>query len=430
MNQSTEAAVTYPRWRAWYAYILLYLLFMFDYIDRFVIISLFPFLKSDWGLTDVQCGLMISAVFWSLVVFTLPVGALVDRWSRKKSIGLMSIIWGLATAAGAFTTNFAQLFATRCVVGVGEAGYSPGGAAMISAIFKPEKRARMIGIWQSAIPLGMAVGVTVGGVIAVALGWRHALGIVAIPGIIIAILFFWVKDYKTIALEKSVTADESSSKVKMSKLDVVKELFRSKSLVFNNLAFAACGFTTTAMTTWLPSYFQRFEGMSIERSGLMASVVMLLAIVGAPLSGFLTDQWLKRKSNARMLVPAISCTLAAILLFIAFLFHGSLQFSILLGFGLLVIMYAPGAIAVTQDVVHPGLRSTSHSVNIVIQCLLGSALGPLVIGALSDVYGLDKALQGMPVLLIVAGVLFFAGSFFYKKDVDKVEKVQIVFETR
>lgn len=430
MNDSTRVAESYPRWRAWYCYILLYLLFMFDYIDRFVIISLFPFLKSDWGLTDAQCGLMISAVFWSIVVFTLPVGALVDRWSRKKSIGLMSIIWGLATAAGAFTRNFSQLLTTRFIVGVGEAGYSPGGAAMISAIFKPEKRARMIGIWQSAIPLGMALGISIGGFIAVALGWRHALGIVAIPGIIIGILFFWVKDYKTVALEKSVSVESSSGKVKMSKLDVIKELFRSKSLVLNNLAFAACGFATTAMTTWLPSYFQRFEGMSIERSGLMASVVMILAIIGAPLSGFLTDQWLKRQSNARMLLPALSSTMAAVLLFVAFLFHGSIQFGILLGFGLLVIMYAPGAIAVTQDVVHPGLRSTSHGINIVVQCLLGSALGPLVIGALSDVYGLDRALQVLPVLLIIAGMLFYAGSFFYKKDVDNVEKVQIVFETK
>jgi MFS family permease len=427
-NEAVAQVEEYPRWRAYYAYILLYLLYMFDYIDRFVIVSLFPFLKSDWGLSDAQCGMLVSAVFWSILVFTLPIGALVDRWSRKKSIGVMSIIWGLATAAGAVTQNFGQLFTTRCVVGVGEAGYVPGGAAIISAIFKPELRARMIGIWQSAIPLGQALGIAIGGIIAVSLGWRHALGIVAIPGLIIAIMFFWVKDYKTIQLEKSVPKADSVAKVKMSKIEVIKELFRSKSLVLDNFGVAACQFATVGLSTWLPAYIQRFEGMSIQSSGLMASVVMVLAIVGAPVGGVLTDLWLKKQSNARLLLPAITTMVAAILMFVAFSFHGNIQFAFLLAMGFFVIMFAPGAIAVTQDVVHPGLRSTSNSINIIIQHLLGSAMGPLVIGAVSDIYGLDVALKFIPIFLVVAGVLFFSGSFFYKKDLDAVEKVKIEFE--
>ncbi len=421
----------YPRWRAYYAYILLFLLYMFDYIDRYVIVSLFPFLKNDWGLTDTELGLLVSAVFWSILVFTLPIGALIDRWSRKKSIGIMSIFWSLATLAGAFTANFRQLFTTRCAVGVGEAGYVPGGVAMISAHFPQEKRARMVGIWQAAIPLGSAIGVAVGGLIAQYFGWRHALGIVAIPGFLVAVLFFWVKDYKTVELVKSVPTENEVSKVRMSKRDIVRELFRSKSLVLDNLAFAACAFTTVALTSWLPSYFQRFEGLPIERAGLMSSVVMLLAVVGAPLGGFLTDQWFKKRINARLLLPAISSAISALLLFIGFfMLHGSDQFGILLVVGVTIIMFAPGAVAVTQDVVHPGLRSTSLSICIVVQHLLGSALGPLAIGALSDQYGLDKAMLCLPAFLLLAGILFFAGSFFYRRDVESVEKVEIVFEAR
>ena len=57
----------------YYAFALLFLLYMFDYIDRLVIVSLFPFLKRDWGLTDAQCGLLVSAVYWSILIFSLPV---------------------------------------------------------------------------------------------------------------------------------------------------------------------------------------------------------------------------------------------------------------------------------------------------------------------------------------------------------------------
>lgn len=440
---AAEPQSEYPTWRAYYVYILLFLLYMFDYIDRFVISSLIPYLKTEWLLSDFEVSLFNAAVFWSILAFTLPIGALVDRWSRKKSIGLMAIIWSLATAAGALTRGFWQLFVTRCVIGVGEAGYVPGGAAMISAIFKPEKRARLIGLWQAAIPLGTALGILLGGYIAVRWGWRSALGIVAAPGLVIAILFFWVKDYKTIRLEKQAAANPST-KVKMSKLDIVKELLRSKSLVLNNLGFTACQFTTTALTWWLATYFQRFANVSVESSTQMTSAVMVLAIVGAPLGGFFTDLWLKKQIKARMLFPAITCALSAALLFAAFMVSPTLDFSIplfgksivlsyqfciLIAMGLVIIMFAPGAVAVTQDVVHPGLRSSSASINIMIQHLLGSALGPLVIGAISDVYGLDVALKFLPIFLLVAGVLFFTGSFFYKKDLDAVEKVKIEFES-
>ncbi|MBU1397369.1 MAG: MFS transporter, partial [Proteobacteria bacterium] len=88
---------------------LLFLLYMFDYLDRLVIVSLFPFLKQEWGITDTQCGLLVSAVYWSILIFTLPVSVLIDRWSRVKSIGLMAVLWSAATLACAFTKNFGQL---------------------------------------------------------------------------------------------------------------------------------------------------------------------------------------------------------------------------------------------------------------------------------------------------------------------------------
>ncbi|MFO7985102.1 MAG: MFS transporter [Desulfatiglandaceae bacterium] len=120
---------------AHYIFVLLFLLYMFDWLDRMVVVSLFPFIKADWGLTDTQCGMLISAVSWSIVVLTFPVSIFIDRWSRKKSIGLMALLWSLATAACAFTRNYVQLFVARTVIGVGEAGYAPGGTTTISALF-------------------------------------------------------------------------------------------------------------------------------------------------------------------------------------------------------------------------------------------------------------------------------------------------------
>ena len=426
--KATASETGYPMRWAVYAFVLLFLLYLFDYLDRYVIVALYPFLKTDFGLTDAQCGLLMSGLVWTQVIVALPVGLLLDRWSRKKSIGIMSILWGIASLAGAVTTGFGQLLTTRCVVGVGEAGYGAGGTSIMSGIFKPNLRARMLGFWQAAVPLGTALGVMLGGLIATKYGWRSAIGIVAIPGILVAIMFFWVKDYKTVALTKSETKDDLPAAKKMSFADSIKELFRARSLIFVNIAFPLCMFGTSAVTTWLPSYFIRFGGMDVARASVTASIVTMMAVVGTPLGGYLTDVWVRKQMRARMLLPGVTTIATAILAAVAFMTTGTVQFIILLIWGLLALMYLPGMMAVTQDVVHPGLRSMSRSVNVFIQGIIGASLAPLVIGAISDAYGLDKAMWVVAPVVLVGGILFLWGAFFYKKDLDQCEKCQLTFE--
>jgi predicted MFS family arabinose efflux permease len=405
---------------------LLFLLYMFDYIDRLVIVSLFPFLKAEWGITDTQCGLLVSAVYWSILIFTLPVSILIDRWSRVKSIGLMAVLWSVATLACAFTKNFGQLFAARTAIGLGEAGYAPGGTAMISSLFPKEKRAKFLGIWNASIPLGSALGIALGGIIAERFGWRHAFGIVALPGIIVAILFFYARDYETIALTRLAGSGNEKSISRMRWIEIAWHLLGNKTLIFSNLAFAANTFVTTAMLTWLPSYFQRVEGISMSRASTKGGIVMLLAIIGAPLGGYLTDRWLKSRKNARLLFPALSSCLTAVLLFIAFSFYrGGVQYAVLLAAGIAAVSFVPAAVAVTQDVVHPGVRAVSLSLCVIVQHILGSALGPPVIGALSDAFGLETAMVFLPLFALLAGILFFIGSFFYNSDAKLVEEMDI-----
>lgn len=419
-----------PKTRAWISspyciFTLLFLLYMFDYMDRLVIVSLFPFLKQEWGITDTQCGLLVSAVYWSILIFTLPVSILIDRWSRIKSIGLMAVLWSVATLACAFTKNFGQLFAARTAIGLGEAGYAPGGTAMISALYPKEKRAKILGIWNASIPLGSALGIAIGGIIADRFGWRHAFGLVALPGIIVALLFFYVRDYKTFVLTRPDDGKNQPRESRMQWIEIASHLLGNKTLIFNNLAFAANTFVTTAMLTWLPSYFQRVDGISMSKASAKGGIVMLLAIVGAPLGGYLTDRWLKSRGNARLLFPSISSFVTAVLLFIAFGFYrGEIQYAVLLAAGIAAVAFVPAAVAVTQDVVHPGLRAVSLSLCVIIQHILGSALGPPAIGALSDSFGLETAMVFLPLFAVLAGILFFTGSFFHDSDARLVEVIE------
>jgi len=400
--------------QSWIIFWLLFALYMFDYMDRMIIVSLFPFLQQDMGLTDAQCGLLMSSVYWSILIFSFPVSILVDRWSRTKSISIMAALWSMATLACAFTKTFSQLLIARTAIGIGEAGYAPAGTAMLSANFPKEKRARILGLWNASIPLGSALGIGIGGFVAHNFGWRHAFGLVAVPGLILAIIFYFAKDYKTIQLTKK---EKTGKETKMLFIDMARQFTHNKTLLCNNLAFTLNVFITTSLLTWLPTYFHRFDNLAMDKASMKASSIMVLAIIGAPLGGFLSDLWSKKRENARLLFPALSSILTGILLFIAFAFlQGKAQYIVLLFIGITAVAFVPSGVAVTQDVVHPGLCAVSLSLNIIIQHLLGSSLAPIVIGQLSDTYGLDRALTILPIFAFLAGVLLFMGSFYYKKD--------------
>jgi MFS family permease len=407
-----------------YVFMLLFLLYMFDYIDRMVVTSMFTSIERDWGITHTQSGLLVSAVYWAIVILTFPISILVDRWSRTKTIGVMAIMWSLATALCALTGNFVQLFMARMLIGVGEAGYAPGGSAMISGLYPVDRRARMMGLWNASIPLGSAIGVLLGGIIAVKLGWKHAFGIVAIPGMIVAILFLFVKDYKTVDLS---FYDRNSNKVKMEKKDMVKEFITKPSVLFTYLGMAAVVFVTTSMLTWLPTYFEKMRNIPQATAGKMASSVMVLALIGAPLGGFLTDIWTKSKVNARLLFPATSTLISAIVLFIALvLFKGTVQYVLFLIFGVLVLAFISGAASVTQDVIHPGLRATSYAIAVVVQNLLGASTAPVVMGKIYDLTNIQTALSILPFVLFIGAILFWIGSRYYVKDLGKVAKISLV----
>ena len=428
MNRgSTSDRPVSGRYAGW-VLALLFLLYMLDYTDRLIIVSLFPFLKSDWGLSDTQCGLLVSTVYWSILVFSFPVSILVDRWSRKKSIGLMALIWSLATLACAFTRNFGQLFAARTAIGVGEAGYAPGGTAMISALYPKEKRARMLGIWNASIPLGSALGIGIGGFAAEHFGWRNAFGLVAAPGMLAAVLCFFIRDYRTVELSRSLSDDSGRVQARLTWLEIVRMFSGNRTLILNNLGFAANVFVTTSLLTWLPTYFHRQYGLSMSQAGVKGGLVMMLAIIGAPLGGYLADRWFVSRRNARLLFPALTSFLTGVLLFSAFaFFKGPSQYPILLAAGAMAVAFVPASVAVTQDVVHSGLRAVSLSVNVIIQHLLGSSLGPTFVGAMSDSYSLSAGLLCLPAFCILASGLYFGASFYYERDAARVESEEVCF---
>ncbi len=211
----------------------------------------------------------------------------------------------------------------------------------------------------------------------------------------------------------------------MTKMDIVRTFAATPSLILTYFGFAGMMFTSISMSTFLPTYFQRVQGFPLQKATLLASGIMLTSIIGSPLGGWIADTWMKKRIEARLLLPALSALLTTALFLGGFNLPsgGALQYGIFLLAGIASIAWASSAIAVTQDVVHPGLRAVSYALCVVTQNLLGSALGPVVTGAFSDRYGILTALKIASAMALISCILFYLGSRFYRKDLEKVERV-------
>jgi len=401
---------------AWSVFAILFALMVVDYVDRQVVVSMFPHLKDHWNLSDSQLGALVSIVSITVALGAVPLSLLADRWSRTKSIFLMALVWSVATIACAFAGSYVQLLGARSVVGLGEAAYGTVGAALIASLFPPRMRSTVLGAFLFAGILGSVLGVMLGGVIAERWGWQAGFGTVGVPGFFLAIVFLlFVRDYRTVALPGPARKDGAA---KVAARAVIAELRRPRTAL---LTCVGAGFNLLVVSTtwaWLPSYFNRFYGIAPDRAGLKTAVVVLVGGLGALLWSVVADRLTPRLPRARLIVPAATALLTTVFMCTAFaaLPPGKAQYVLIILGGLTMAGSVGPTDAVVIDVIHPGLRATAASILSLMRNLFGLAGGPLLAGALSDTYGLPFALSVVPLFCLVAAVLYLLASRHYEAD--------------
>lgn len=414
MNTTQPNDYLYSPRQAHSVLLLLWLLMVFDFIDRQVLAALLPAIKADWGLSDTQLGMLVSAVNVAIAMLALPTAVLVDRWSRSKSIGVMAVIWSLATGACALAGNFYQLLAARFVIGAGEAGYSSGGNALLSSLYPARLRGTVIGIFHSAGMVGSVLGVVLGGVIATHWGWRHAFGAVALPGLLLAMLMFFVRDYRTVAVQVRDQASGSMRNIRWH--EILRTIFRSPVLLVIFVGEAAQLLFVATLSNWLPSFFNRVYGLPLSQAGLRAGLVILVSAVGLACGGFVVDR-LTRGHSHRRLYGAATFSLMTALLFIAAFTQppGPLQSAFMVGGALFMVAVLGPVMAALMDFVHPGMRSSAGGAMILTTNLFGMSLGPTVAGLLSDRFNLQTALLIMSFAPLISCLCYSAAGLGYRR---------------
>jgi MFS family permease len=409
-----------PRRYAWTVFGIVFALMVVDYVDRQVVVSMFPHLKAQWDLADVQLGGLVSIVSIAVALATVPLSLLADRWSRVKSIFLMALVWSGATIACAFASSYGQLLAARGVVGLGEAAYGSAGVALLASLFPQRMRSTVLGTFLAAGLVGSVLGVVLGGFIAERWSWQAGFGAVGLPGLALAFVFlFVVRDYRTVALPKPTGCQPARRAV----ADIAA-LLKPRTAILTCIGAGLQLVMVSTTYAWLPSFFNRAYDLAPDQAGAKTGVIVLVSGLGAVLWSVVADRIAARDPRARLYIPAAAAVATAVLMSIAFaaLEPGALQFALIVaGAAMMTGSIGPVA-AVVVDVVHPSLRATAASILSLTQNLFGLAAGPLLAGWLSDTYGLSFALSVVPLFCLLAAGVFVVAARTYLSDLASVDE--------
>lgn len=405
------------------------LLYLINYMDRQVFAVVQEPMRLALGMTDTEVGIIQTAFVAGMGLFSLPLAYVVDRWSRTKAIGAMALLWSAFTFLTGFGKNFVTLLIPRSLVGVGEAGFTSGGTPLITTAYPKRLRATVLGIFNIVVPLGSAVGMALGGFIAVKYNsWSAPFFFFTIPGVIVGIMAFFLKDYKTVpAMKDSNQKSESfiSSALSLLKIPSLWRLY---------IGYIMLQVMFISILTWLPTYMIRAQDIKADMAGLLTGVVGLLGIVGAFLGGVLADKWQKTNPRARMLVPAIAMVTGAACMIAALVFNiQGIGYVLACLFGVFATIALPPLTAVTQDVTPLEKRGQAWGMNVLLANLLGAAWAPLLIGLLSDALGsgadgLKTALLISTSCGIIAGIFFLLSSRHYPQDSARISQLAVTNE--
>jgi predicted MFS family arabinose efflux permease len=400
----------------------LVLVYTFNFIDRQIVGILAVPIKADLGLSDTQLGLMGGLAF--ALFYTglgIPVAILADRFSRTWIISGALVIWSAMTAACGLANNFWQLFLARLGVGVGEAGGVAPAYSLISDMFPPSQRARALSIYSFGIPIGSALGIVFGGVIASMIDWRFAFFAVGIAGIVLAPIF-------RLAVREPVRGRFDSQQAPGAPPGlnaIVRALFGKPSFWLISLGASCSSMMGYGLFFWLPSFFVRSHGLTLLDASLFYGAALLIGgLAGIWAGGWMGDHFGQAKRTRYVTIPAV-----AFLLSVPFYLATVLSPTLLLTFFVMLVPTALGlvwlgpVISAIQHLVRPDMRATASAVFLFINNLIGIGIGTWAIGALSDLlatrFGDDSlrySILAGTVFYVLAASLFFLASRWLEND--------------
>jgi MFS family permease len=454
-NAAKPGVETVSRY-SYYALSVLTFVNFLNYIDRQALPAVAPAMQRELGLSDTELGAMEAALLLSFTVLAPLFGRLGDRYSRTKLMAAAAVAWSIATGLTAWVDRSPVLppsmhlniplfgvlalssvalglCAVRALVGIGESSFSTITPALIADYFPLQRRATALGVFQAAIPMGFALGYVLGALLAHYFGWRLAFLIVGLPGVIISI-FVW-KLREPIRGEHDAKPERSAAQEdeqRQSWWHTTKQIVMTRDWLLSTAGYTALTFVLGAFATWATLMLARDKHMSETGAAVVLGTVTLLAgALGTFGGGWIADRVVAKRRNGYFLVCAASSLLAVIPAVIALITHRPLFFlpAIFFAVVLLFVNNAPFH-AILVNSVPPAIRASAVALNIVAIHVCGDVISRFGVGKLSDslaggnasliaglarMLGIDPTQEHLTAALLVvpAGLLVSAVFFFW-----------------
>jgi len=393
------------------ALVVLTLINMFNYIDRWVVPPLFESLRRDPVLghpSDARLGSLMTAFVIIYMIASPFFGALGDRMARTRLIAFGVALWSLATATAGLATSFAMLFAARATVGIGEAAYGTIAPAVLADYYAPDRRGRIMAIFACAIPIGSALGFVLGGLVDTHFGWRAAFFVAGVPGLVLSLLVLTVRDPPRGMLDNAPVESTHGLSTFAGLRQAYATLLRNRLYVLTCAGFAAYTFALGGIAAWLPSFFERVRGVSHAQAATVpGAIVVVTGFIGTFAGGWLADRWLLTNRQAYWWISGIGALIAAPIALVTFTSESPAIYWSAAAASQVLLFASTGPInAATVNIVSPSMRATALALQILVIHLFGDVPSPPLIGAISDRSSLGQAVLIVPVAILICGLFW------------------------
>lgn len=416
-----NAGVPWPSTKqGWFLVVMLTIAYVFSFLDRYVLGLLIEPIKADLGLTDFQISWVVGAAFAIFyATMGIPLGWMVDRKKRTLLVALGITVWSLATALSGLATKFWHLFATRMMVGAGEATLSPAAFSMIGDSFPPEKRGKPIGFYSMALSIGAGLASLIGGgvllwatstpsislpLVGEVAPWQATFFAVGLPGLIVAVIFFFMREPP-----RRVSQVTDGSLKGNSFADALGYVGRNAG-AYAGYVSLICVMTIMAYSqSFLPSTFNRTWGWEVENYAFINGLAILaIGPANVFFAGWLSDRWSqqgKRDAPLKILIFGFLIMVpSGVVPF--FLADGTLAYAILcintVGIGFVSSVGVTGLLLITPA----QIRGQVVALYYMAIGMAGLMLGPFSVGYLSTaVYGEENIRYAMATVPIIFGLI-------------------------
>ncbi len=394
-------------YRTWVVFILA-MVYFFYMLDRSAINITQELIKQEFGLSDTQLGMLTGTLYGvSYAIAGIPLGWAVDRTNRKKLLAGLVSVWSGLTMLGGMSSSFFQLALTRIGVGAAESAGSPTAMSILSDLFPPDRRGAAAALFYSGAGFGGIVSNLAGGWIAQHYGWRGVFIAFGAPGLllVIAMLLTIREPVRKTPMVKHKAGDAG-------KLRQTWQTMRYPGLAALYLATAFYMLSVTGVGVWTVPYLSRSFGLEIATIGYIMGVGAIFGVIGQIGVGFLFD-WANRFGPRGPLMVVVAGTIIHAIAILVVLFSSSLTVvvvALFFGGATTSIQAAPTNAAISR-IAPAATMGTAFALYAVISNVVGAGLGPLVVGALSDVLG--GGAESLRTAMILVALIQLVAVFAY-----------------